>query len=162
MYAGSDSERQKMKKLTLILVACGLASCSSTPPPVEEKETPQEVAPPPPPQCLPNCEINIEDACVSEANVIDGARTTTQEVDCDPRCCEARFQEANEIDADGDGIPDERDQCPDQPEDLDGFEDEDGCPDPDNDGDGILDVNDLCMLDPEDKDGDQDNDGCPE
>ena len=31
-------------------------------------------------------------------------------------------------DADGDGIPDAEDACPDDPEDLDGFEDEDGCP----------------------------------
>lgn len=31
-------------------------------------------------------------------------------------------------DRDGDGVPDSRDRCPDQPEDLDGFEDADGCP----------------------------------
>lgn len=42
-------------------------------------------------------------------------------------------------DRDGDGIPDNVDLCPDEPEDFDGFEDEDGCPDPDNDGDGICD-----------------------
>ncbi len=29
------------------------------------------------------------------------------------------------------------DQCPNDPEDKDGFEDQDGCPDPDNDHDGI-------------------------
>jgi hypothetical protein len=40
-------------------------------------------------------------------------------------------------DRDGDGIPDSVDACPDEPEDKDGFQDEDGCPDPDNDGDGI-------------------------
>jgi hypothetical protein len=33
-------------------------------------------------------------------------------------------------DPDRDGITGERDRCPDEPEDLDGFEDEDGCPDP--------------------------------
>ncbi|HEX3477553.1 MAG TPA: hypothetical protein VHT91_21170 [Kofleriaceae bacterium] len=33
-------------------------------------------------------------------------------------------------DRDGDGIKDELDKCPDVPEDKDGFEDEDGCPDP--------------------------------
>ena len=33
-----------------------------------------------------------------------------------------------ETDFDEDGVPDDTDQCPDQPEDLDGFEDEDGCP----------------------------------
>jgi hypothetical protein len=33
-------------------------------------------------------------------------------------------------DRDGDGIPDSRDRCPKQAEDLDGFEDSDGCPEP--------------------------------
>src|SRR5262249_25679318 len=32
-------------------------------------------------------------------------------------------------DRDGDGIPDENDMCPDLPEDFDGFQDADGCPD---------------------------------
>ena len=65
-------------------------------------------------------------------------------------------------DRDGDGIKDDVDQCPDEPEDKDGFKDEDGCPDPDNDNDGILDVDDRCPNEPEDRDGDQDWDGCPE
>src|SRR5262249_43949814 len=42
-------------------------------------------------------------------------------------------------DTDGDGIPDDEDACPTEPEDKDGFQDADGCPDPDNDGDGIPD-----------------------
>jgi OOP family OmpA-OmpF porin len=96
-----------------------------------------------------------------------------------------------ETDRDGDGIPDHTDQCPDEPEDPDGFQDEDGCPDPDNDGDGVPDVQDRCPTtpgpksnqgcpaedrdgdgipdhldrcpdDPEDKDGFQDEDGCPD
>ena len=47
---------------------------------------------------------------------------------------------AHEIgDKDGDGIPDDVDKCPTIPEDKDGFEDADGCPDPDNDGDKIPD-----------------------
>ena len=65
-------------------------------------------------------------------------------------------------DRDGDGIPDSRDKCPDQPEDKDMFEDQDGCPDLDNDHDGIPDAIDKCPLDPEDKDGFQDQDGCPD
>jgi Outer membrane protein and related peptidoglycan-associated (lipo)proteins len=65
-------------------------------------------------------------------------------------------------DRDGDGIPDDVDKCPDQPEDFDGFEDEDGCPDPDNDKDGIPDKVDLCPNDPEDFDGFEDEDGCPD
>jgi hypothetical protein len=47
-------------------------------------------------------------------------------------------------DRDGDGVPDDVDKCPDHPEDLDGFEDDDGCPDPDNDQDGVRDVDDQC------------------
>jgi outer membrane protein OmpA-like peptidoglycan-associated protein len=65
-------------------------------------------------------------------------------------------------DRDGDGIKDDVDQCPDQPEDRDHFKDEDGCPDPDNDNDGIPDVDDRCPNEPEDRDGDHDEDGCPE
>ena len=45
---------------------------------------------------------------------------------------------------------------------MDGFEDDDGCPDPDNDDDGIPDAADKCPLCPEDKDGFEDDDGCPD
>lgn len=65
-------------------------------------------------------------------------------------------------DRDGDGIDDPSDRCPDEPEDRDGFADEDGCPDPDDDGDGIPDVDDRCPNEPEDLDGLADDDGCPE
>ncbi|MEP6862379.1 MAG: OmpA family protein [Deltaproteobacteria bacterium] len=65
-------------------------------------------------------------------------------------------------DRDGDGIKDNVDKCPDQPEDKDGFQDEDGCPDLDNDNDGIPDKTDKCPNEPEDKDGFQDQDGCPD
>ncbi len=65
-------------------------------------------------------------------------------------------------DTDGDGILDKDDKCPKQPEDMDGFEDEDGCPDADNDGDGILDKADKCPNKAEDKDGFEDEDGCPD
>jgi outer membrane protein OmpA-like peptidoglycan-associated protein len=72
------------------------------------------------------------------------------------------FLFGNEGDKDRDGIPASIDKCPDQPEDYDGFEDEDGCPDPDNDGDGIPDAKDKCPDLPEDKDGFEDSDGCPD
>jgi hypothetical protein len=65
-------------------------------------------------------------------------------------------------DRDMDGIVDTADRCPDEPEDRDGFQDEDGCPDPDNDGDGILDMNDMCPNEAENLNGRQDEDGCPE
>ncbi|QRN95703.1 OmpA family protein [Archangium violaceum] len=64
--------------------------------------------------------------------------------------------------ADGDVLADDQDKCPTGAEDVDGFEDEDGCPDPDNDGDGILDTQDKCPLQPETKNGFQDDDGCPD
>ncbi len=65
-------------------------------------------------------------------------------------------------DQDGDGVPDEFDRCPDAAEDFDGYNDNDGCPDPDNDGDGIPDADDACPTRAEDLDGYQDQDGCPE
>ena len=65
-------------------------------------------------------------------------------------------------DSDGDGIPDGSDLCPNQPEDKDGFDDEDGCPDLDNDQDGIPDDKDKCPNQAEDRDGFEDQDGCPE
>jgi OmpA-OmpF porin, OOP family len=65
-------------------------------------------------------------------------------------------------DQDGDGILDNVDQCPRVPEDKDGFQDEDGCPDNDNDNDGIADKDDKCPLDPEDRDSFEDEDGCPD
>jgi outer membrane protein OmpA-like peptidoglycan-associated protein len=65
-------------------------------------------------------------------------------------------------DRDKDGIPDERDTCPEAPEDFDNYEDADGCPELDNDNDGVLDTGDACPLDPEDLDQFEDQDGCPE
>lgn len=65
-------------------------------------------------------------------------------------------------DTDGDGLLDSVDSCPKQAEDKDGFEDGDGCPDPDNDNDSVLDVDDACPLDPEDIDGFEDDNGCPD
>ncbi len=60
-------------------------------------------------------------------------------------------------DTDGDGIPDDIDRCPLDPEDKDGFQDEDGCPDADNDGDGVVDKADACPNEP----GPVENRGCP-
>jgi hypothetical protein len=73
-----------------------------------------------------------------------------------------------EHDKDHDGIRDDVDQCEDVPEDKDGFEDSDGCPEIDNDDDGVIDREDKCPLvkgvastdpahngcPPDDKDGD--------
>lgn len=65
-------------------------------------------------------------------------------------------------DSDDDGILDGTDACANDAEDLDGFQDEDGCPDADNDNDGIDDAQDKCGEEAEDRDGYQDADGCPE
>ena len=67
-----------------------------------------------------------------------------------------------EPDRDHDGISDKLDACLDAPEDLDGYEDADGCPDLDNDQDGIPDSADRCPNASEDQDGFQDADGCPD
>ena len=63
------------------------------------------------------------------------------------------------LDRDEDGILDKDDDCPEEVEDLDAFQDEDGCPEADNDLDGILDEEDECPDLPEEEGGD--GDGCP-
>lgn len=79
------------------------------------------------------------------------------------RCAPRGVVVADAGDRDGDGFLDPDDSCPDEPEDFDGFDDEDGCPEEqDVDGDGITDARDLCPLEPEDVDGYLDTDGCPE
>jgi outer membrane protein OmpA-like peptidoglycan-associated protein len=78
-------------------------------------------------------------------------------------------------DRDGDGIVDDADRCPDEPETVNGFEDEDGCPESDRDGDGFYDTPDQDKCPdvpgvapdgcPSDRDGDRiyDNvDKCPD
>lgn len=65
-------------------------------------------------------------------------------------------------DHDDDGIRTKEDYCPLKAEDLDGFNDYDGCPDSDNDNDGIIDSLDTCPNTAEDLDAFEDSDGCPE
>jgi OOP family OmpA-OmpF porin len=64
-------------------------------------------------------------------------------------------------DRDGDGVPDDVDECPDLPEDRDGLQDQDGCPEDDADGDGILDETDACPLVPGAPSDDPKKNGCP-
>ena len=63
-------------------------------------------------------------------------------------------------------IIDSNDRCPSQPETINQYQDEDGCPDRgtgnDYDRDGVLDHNDGCPFHPEDINGTLDEDGCPE
>jgi OOP family OmpA-OmpF porin len=65
-------------------------------------------------------------------------------------------------DEDFDGVRYQRDWCPDEPEDRDGYFDGDGCPDADNDGDGLSDPADRCPFQAEVVNDVQDEDGCPE
>jgi OOP family OmpA-OmpF porin len=65
-------------------------------------------------------------------------------------------------DSDHDGVPDDRDKCPSQPEDRDGINDTDGCPEDDDDSDGVPDVEDKCPNEKEMINGFQDEDGCPD
>ncbi len=65
-------------------------------------------------------------------------------------------------DIDMDNIPNKMDECPEEAEDMDGFQDTDGCPDLDNDKDGVPDTEDKCLFVPEDRDGFEDTDGCPD
>ncbi|MEK0322132.1 MAG: thrombospondin type 3 repeat-containing protein, partial [Nitrosopumilus sp.] len=69
------------------------------------------------------------------------------------------------IDSDGDGVPDNLDQCPHLLEDYEGVID--GCPSNfvtwyDADSDGIQDHLDACPLEPETYNKFQDEDGCPD
>jgi outer membrane protein OmpA-like peptidoglycan-associated protein len=59
-------------------------------------------------------------------------------------------------------IRDGYDACPTLPEDIDGDEDEDGCPEGDADGDGVLDYLDQCEGEEETINGFKDDDGCPD
>jgi outer membrane protein OmpA-like peptidoglycan-associated protein len=65
-------------------------------------------------------------------------------------------------DTDHDGVFGALDKCPLRPEDKDGFQDDDGCPDPDNDKDGVDDTHDHCPDASENLNGFEDDDGCPD
>lgn len=65
-------------------------------------------------------------------------------------------------DPDGDGVLAKADLCPSVPEDRDGTQDGDGCPELDDDRDGLPDVVDLCPSAPEIVNGYRDLDGCPD
>ena len=75
---------------------------------------------------------------------------------------EAEYEPLAVRDSDGDGIGDNVDECRKEAEDVDGFEDSDGCPDRDNDGDSFLDAEDECPDEPETFNANADDDGCPD
>lgn len=115
------------------------------------------------------------DACPDTREDVDG--------DADDDGCPDIDTDEDGIDDDADACPDlagpafrdgcpidgsADDRCPGYAEDVDGFEDDDGCPDPDNDADGVLDVDDRCPVEPglEEQAGcpppDRDDDGVPD
>jgi outer membrane protein OmpA-like peptidoglycan-associated protein len=59
-------------------------------------------------------------------------------------------------------VDDATDRCVSLPEDRDGVQDDDGCPDIDDDNDSVIDSYDRCRREPEDIDLYQDGDGCPD
>jgi outer membrane protein OmpA-like peptidoglycan-associated protein len=89
--------------------------------------------------------------------VLGSADACPTEAGTNPDGCPTRDQ-------DGDGVMDAADKCVSEPETVNTFQDEDGCPDtmPDTDADGLDDTVDKCKDAAEDKDGFQDEDGCPE
>jgi len=95
----------------------------------------------------------------------DGCPDETPELEVD---CVDEFGDSIPCDADNDGIPDDFDFCPHTPETINGFEDDNGCPDKDpndpfdTDLDGINDNADLCKFQPETVNGIEDTDGCPD
>src|SRR5258706_190974 len=98
-----------------------------------------------------------EDPDPDHDGIVGAADQCPTEYGTNPDGCPTR-------DKDGDGIPDAKDKCPGEAETINGYQDEDGCPDsiPDTDGDGINDLVDKCKTEAEDKDGFQDADGCPD
>jgi hypothetical protein len=87
----------------------------------------------------------------------------------EPQCAEGYIIELNEcvpgptlLDDDRDMVSNADDQCPEDPEDPDGFQDQDGCPELDNDDDDVFDADDACPMVPEDQDSYRDDDGCPD
>jgi hypothetical protein len=63
-------------------------------------------------------------------------------------------------DSDRDGVDDSDDKCGFLAEDRDGYEDDDGCPDPDNDNDLVPDLDDKCPNQPAEEGRDDNEDGC--
>jgi len=101
---------------------------------------------------FPNIEqflVDVQPITMEDTDPADNTDENFVSVDSDP-------------DVDDDTILNADDACPFDPEDFDGIQDEDGCPETDADGDGILDEVDACPEDAEDLDGIQDEDGCPE
>ncbi len=104
----------------------------------------------------------IADFGAPELRVVGGLSWQPKSEGAQPVIVAGGAQRLDDGDDDGDGVKNSADGCPAVPEDADGFEDADGCPDTDNDQDGIADAEDACPKHGEDIDGFEDSDGCPD
>ncbi|MCB9748388.1 MAG: OmpA family protein [Myxococcales bacterium] len=115
--------------------------------------------------------LDIRDHMAAKRNIDDGATHYPEFL----IGLSLRFggKPSESVDSDGDGYIDEEDACPYDPENYNGYEDEDGCPEYDRDGDGFFDNQDACPdvpgvapdgCPPKDSDGDgflDSQDACP-
>lgn len=137
-------------------------SCSSAPPEWGVRDLDDLALPTTPrgataPQSTTSSPATIADGPASSIG-LDGDRDEDGVSDRIDRCPDEREDKSGDgdgcpdrdrallggVDTDGDSIGDAADLCPSDPEDKDGFQDSDGCPDPDNDRDGQLDAIDAC------------------
>jgi OmpA-OmpF porin, OOP family len=112
-------------------------------------------------------EVELDQGFVSRANqhlaIAEPNAHAAYDLSPPENCAERQIAlPPEDPDTDGDGVADSRDMCVLEPEDKDGYLDDDGCPDLDNDLDGVADAADKCPNEPEDPDGFDDSDGCPD
>ena len=148
--------------------------------PAEQAVVEQEKTPLAQPETQPG-DPEEESLQEPESQLAESTEPTEQEGAVDPEAVDSEIAEEGALaqkpaveelaapqaqprpgDRDGDGVPDGSDKCVDEPEDKDGFESLDGCPDPDNDNDGVLDAQDRCPFEKENLNGYADADGCPD
>ena len=114
--------------------------------------------------------VGLDDVCpyepelVNDIRDLDGCPEDEAElaIELASQHATAMVPPTTPVDTDKDGLLDHQDICPQKAEDHDGFEDADGCPEPDNDEDGILDAEDRCPDRAETVNSYEDEDGCPD
>ncbi|MCA2977805.1 MAG: OmpA family protein [Myxococcaceae bacterium] len=126
----------------------------------------------PPPDADADGVADAEDRCPAEAGPAarQGCPARDEDADrdgltdatdaCPTKAGPPENKGCPDADGDGDSVVDRLDRCPTQPEDKDGVDDGDGCPDPDpdDDGDGVPDRTDACAK----VAGVPENRGCPD
>ena len=87
-----------------------------------------------------NYQVSSSHIHMSVRRVIDGVTYSIKSGPLDGQAVNASgasVTSQNSPDTDGDGIPDSSDACPNAPEDFNGYQDVDGCPDADLDSEGL-------------------------